>query len=452
MASVKRLTPTAVATASLIALAICLMVAFAWHSAARPFGAAKLIERHQIMSARLDGMMICMLQVEMAHERYLAGGRKEDQEQRDKALATLGATLRAINPAELDATGHRPRFYLLQQHAISRLPSWLTVAEPSPVPARGMLRSSARRPHELDGEERLLAARERGLLDSLLAERANWERYVRAALAVLTAMLVLALCLSAAVAYVNRSVSGAYSHLGQQMQLRRVELDQAREQLLGALAARADAEQALLEHEDAIAARERLRIARDMHDGIGQDLFALKLELDRLYVRTKRRHPRLHAGAGQLLGLANEVMANLRAILDDLRPEGLEHSLETAIRRQVDKFTRRWGRTCKVDLLVEPIAVNQQTANAAFRVLQEALTNIRRHANATHVRVRLWQSGEQLFMSVTDNGRGFAAVPGIQGRSFGLVGMRERIDALGGRLEIDSVPGHGTSLAVALPL
>ena len=110
MAFVKRLSPGLVGAASLLVVATCLLALFAWHAAARPFGAASLIEHHQGMSARLDGMMIGMLQVEMAHERYLAGGQAQDREQRDKALASLGAALRAVDPAVLEASGHAPRF------------------------------------------------------------------------------------------------------------------------------------------------------------------------------------------------------------------------------------------------------------------------------------------------------------------------------------------------------
>lgn len=83
MGFVKRLAPGAVAAASPLALTMCLLAVVAWHAAVQPFSATGLAERHQRMSARLDGVMICMLQVEMAHERYLAGGQPEDRKQRD---------------------------------------------------------------------------------------------------------------------------------------------------------------------------------------------------------------------------------------------------------------------------------------------------------------------------------------------------------------------------------
>ena len=426
----KRLTSSAIAAASLLVVSFCLLAALAWHVAVQPLDAARLVERHQSMSARLDGVMICMLQVEMAHDRYMSGGQPEDREGRDKALTTLGAALRAVDPAVLEETGHAPRFYLLQQHAMRRLPAWLNATVPAPAAARGVLRTGVRLAPVPAGQERQLAAHETQVLDALLAERRNRERSARAALALLAGAVAGTLC------------------------------------LLGAHAARTRAEapprwaintrHAALEREAAIAAQERQRISRDMHDGIGQDLFALKLELERFHTRTVRDHPRLHEGVGRMLGLADDVMTNLRSVIDDLRPDGLEHGLEAAIRSQVDKFRRRSGKACsvhiRIDAQCDTAALNQETATALFRILQEALANIRRHANATHVSVHLAQRGDHLRMSVRDNGRGFDPAAGGKAGSFGLTGMRERIDACGGMLDIDSAPGRGTALAVTIPL
>lgn len=438
--------------AGLVALGACLLALFAGYAAQRALGAADLVERHRSASARLDAVTIGMLQVEMAHARFLAGGQPQEREQRDQALASLGAALRALDPAVLEASGHAARFHLLQQHAMHPLPSWIAASTPAALAAHGALRTSARTPPVLDSKERLFAARETQVLDRLLAERGKGERSVRAGVALLSGGLVLALCLAAAAARSQRLASGACADLARKMQMRAAELDQARAALRGAQSVagrvRLDAH--------AIAARERQRISRDMHDGIGQDLYALKLELERFYLRTRRRHPRLHAGVGQVLGLADDVMVNLRAVIDDLRPDGLEQGLAAAIAGQLDKFRRRAGHDCQVDLHVAPhfdaAAVDLETASAVFRIVQEALTNIRRHAGATQVGVRLSRHPGQLRLSITDNGRGFGAGAGGKAGSFGLAGMRERVDALGGTLDIDSAPGRGTALALAIPL
>jgi signal transduction histidine kinase len=292
-----------------------------------------------------------------------------------------------------------------------------------------MLRTGARMPPAPDGEERRLAARETQVLDTLLAERADRARNARAALALLGAALVPALYLGL---HAARARSGRARH------------------------APAGARHLRLEREAAIAAQERQRIARDMHDGIGQDLYALKLELQRFHAQSRRTHPQLHAGLGQMLGLADEVMTNLRSVIDDLRPAGLEHGLAAAIHSQAGKFRRRAGKTCSIevgiDVECDPAALNQDSATALFRILQEALANIRRHAGATHVRVQLAQRGGQLSLSVTDNGCGFDPAAAGKPGAFGLAGMRERVDALGGVLDIDSAPARGTTLTLTIPL
>ena len=207
----------------------------------------------------------------------------------------------------------------------------------------------------------------------------------------------------------------------------------------------------LLRHES-IVTRERQRISRDLHDGLGQDLFALKLALARFYARTGTAHPHLHANAGQLLRLVDDLLANVRSSIEDLRPDALALGLDEAIRRQVDKCLQRSGEACHFELHLDPVALRPEVATAAFRILQEALTNVCRHAQASEVRVELVRRGGALLLSVTDNGCGFA--PGAPRRqdAFGLAGMRERVAALGGRLDIDSAPGRGTVLTVAVPL
>lgn len=207
----------------------------------------------------------------------------------------------------------------------------------------------------------------------------------------------------------------------------------------------------LLRHESIIT-HERQRISRDLHDGLGQDLFALKLELARFHARTGTAHPRLHASAGQLLRLVDDLLANLRASIDNLRPETLALGLDEAIRRQVDTCLQRAGAACRFELKLDPVALAPEVATAAFRILQEALTNICRHAKASEVRVELVRRASSLVLTVADNGCGFNPAGTRRRGAFGLAGMGERAAALGGKLEIDSAPGRGTVLSVAIPL
>lgn len=403
--------------AALLAAALCVAVlaALSWHCTARSLRAARLAERHQAVSSALDGLKMSLLRAETAQARYLNGGAAVDRAQRDRALAAFGAAMHQLDPAELERSGHAARLRLLRQHALRRLAEWSGTAAASR--ARQHLHRAAAPVHDdLDAAAQDLAAREAQGLQGLRAEGRLWEHYADTGFALQAGTLAVALC------------------------------------LLGAAAKRLRRD--LLTQRTRIAEDERKRIARDMHDGLGQDLFVLKLALARLHADGGQHR---QAGTGPLLELVDDVIGNLRAIIHDLRPAALERGLDAAVRRQAELFRRRAGRRCRLDLHLAPVAVDDATAGAVFRVLQEALSNILRHAGATRVWVELVQSGDTLRLSVRDNGRGFRmaadATPADTGGSaFGLAGMRERARACGAQLVIDSAPGHGTALALTVPL
>jgi signal transduction histidine kinase len=421
----------------LLAAALCLVLlaALSWHSASRTLHAARLAERHHTLSAALDGMTMSILRAEAAHARYLSGGHPPDRARRDHALAAFGAATRALDPAVLEQTGHAARFKLLQQHAIRRQHEW---AAP-PAFAPGLQRAAATLPDKLEAVAQDRAAREAQLLGRLRDEGRLWQRYANPGFAMPVGLLAVALYLVFAATTMRCRVSAAHARREEHQPQRSAQLEQANFPLASGNLARAD----LIEEE-------RKRISRDMHDGLGQELFALKLALARLHADSA--DSRLHTNTGQMLRLVDDLMGNLRAIIDDLRPAALERGLDAAVRSQADAFRRRAGKHCRLDLHLEPVALDQQTATAVFRMLQEALANILRHAGATHVRVELAQSGDTLLLSVTDNGCGFRPAAGDKAGSFGLIGMRERAGAFGGRLDIDSAPGRGTALALAIPL
>jgi signal transduction histidine kinase len=426
---------TSFAATLLLAAAICLAVlaALSWHTAARSLHAAQLAGRHQAMSAALDGITVGLLQVEMAHEHYLGSGEPGERARRDKALAALGAALQAVDPAMLEETGHAARFKLLAEHARRRLPAWLAARGPVQDHA-SVLRTGARFSDGMQTEERRMAASEAQSFNALVAQERIWEHYARTGLALHFFVLGLALCLVLVLAAISRRAGGAPAWLAQ------------------VWSRAAGTRRRFLACHETITAKERQRISRDMHDGLGQDLFALKLELAHCYARTSPADPQLHASAGQALRLVDELIDNLRAIIEDLRPDALELGLDAAIRGQVDQYLRRSGSACSFDLKLEPVALEQAAATAMFRILQEALNNIHKHAGATRVCVALSQRDGAVALGVTDNGCGFHPARQARPGSFGLAGMRERVGALGGQLTIDSAPGRGTSLRVAIAL
>jgi signal transduction histidine kinase len=208
----------------------------------------------------------------------------------------------------------------------------------------------------------------------------------------------------------------------------------------------------LAAHADQIKELERKRIAREIHDDLGQNLLVLRIEADLLASRTRQRHPRLHARARTTLGQIDRTIRSVRHIINDLRPAVLDLGLGAAVEWQIEQFRQRSGMVCELVEGEAEITVDDLCATAFFRVLQESLSNILQHARASAVRVELRQQDGVLSMTISDNGVGLA--PDIRNKlgSFGLVGIEERIGILGGRCTISGSPSAGTTVAVSVPV
>ncbi|KKO62378.1 Signal transduction histidine-protein kinase/phosphatase DegS [Janthinobacterium sp. KBS0711] len=208
----------------------------------------------------------------------------------------------------------------------------------------------------------------------------------------------------------------------------------------------------LAAHADQIKEEERKRIAREIHDDLGQNLLVLRIDADMLASRTHRRHPRLNARARSTLEQIDATIKSVRQIINDLRPTVLDLGVNAAVEWQVAQFRQRTGIACEVSESHDDICLSDQCATALFRILQESLSNISQHANASRVQVKLEKCRDTVSMSISDNGVGAA----IDGRnklgSFGLVGIEERIKLLGGTFYIESSPGAGMSVHVSVPL
>lgn len=196
---------------------------------------------------------------------------------------------------------------------------------------------------------------------------------------------------------------------------------------------------------------ERRRIARELHDELGQRLTALKMELSTLPGETTQtaRQERVDG----LLTMLDDTLASVRRISSDLRPMMLDDlGLHAAIEWLARDTARRMGIEIAVRLNENDAPVDDRVATAAFRIVQEALTNVTRHARATDVTVLLRQLDGELELVVEDNGTGYPEGAMQREGSFGLLGMRERATLLGGRLEFGNSPARGARLVVRLPL
>lgn len=194
---------------------------------------------------------------------------------------------------------------------------------------------------------------------------------------------------------------------------------------------------------------QRRRIAREVHDELGQALTAIKMELasDR-----RRRGDAPPRGGDAVNELIDGAIRTVRRIATDLRPGALDDlGLVAAMEGAIGEFERRSGVRCRLDV-PEDLAVDPLRSTTIFRVLQEALTNVARHASARRVTVSLAQPGTRLRLTVRDNGRGIRKADARRATSLGLVGMRERARLLNGEFRVKGVPGKGTKVELELPV
>ena len=208
----------------------------------------------------------------------------------------------------------------------------------------------------------------------------------------------------------------------------------------------------LIHQQEHVRENERNRIARDIHDDLGQHLLALKIERSLIQVSTNGAHPLLHQKVGSLLHSLDLTIRSLRAIINDLRPLALEQGLRSAMETHLSEFSRVSGIRHELDADPDVFQGNPDRAVDAmlFRILQESLANVVRHAQATEVKIALNRSAGQLTLKVRDNGIGMAGQPATRG--CGLVGIADRVSAAGGQFAIDSQPGAGTLLSLSIPL
>jgi PAS domain S-box-containing protein len=196
---------------------------------------------------------------------------------------------------------------------------------------------------------------------------------------------------------------------------------------------------------------ERREIARELHDDIGQELTGLKLLLERSYRKAPTELKSSLKGAD---GLVSGILTKIRDMALNLRPSMLDDlGLLPALLYQFERFTTHTHIEIKFQHIGVEIRFPPEIETAAFRIIQEALTNVARHAKTSEVWITVEKQGEELWLTVTDQGVGFDPEQGLAGGdSTGLKGIRERVSAIGGSFVLESTPGCGSLLKVQLPL
>lgn len=206
----------------------------------------------------------------------------------------------------------------------------------------------------------------------------------------------------------------------------------------------------LSRHQKTLLEEERKHIAREIHDELGQRLTALKMDISLLRLRFGK-DPLLLEKLEEMRVLAEGTISVVRHVASDLRPSALDLGLVPAIEWLAQDLESRSDICCRLDLGSEEISMSDAQATVVFRVVQESLTNVARHANASEVVIVLSNVNGQLLLKVQDDGCGFEPNSVIQSRGFGLFGMRERTIGLGGKLQIESAPTRGTTVSIEFP-
>jgi PAS domain S-box-containing protein len=198
---------------------------------------------------------------------------------------------------------------------------------------------------------------------------------------------------------------------------------------------------------------ERRHVAREIHDELGQDLTALKMDLDWILRNAGPGQDKTLARVQSAIRLADSTIGKVRELARTLRPAALDDlGLVPALEGQLQEFHSYSGVRCVAEFSPQDIDLDPDTALTVFRVFQESLTNVARHARATRVRVTLRVRGDILKLSIEDNGRGITRRERTSPRSLGLIGIRERVKSCHGRVRIRGSAKMGTAVEITVPV
>lgn len=206
-------------------------------------------------------------------------------------------------------------------------------------------------------------------------------------------------------------------------------------------------------HIQKVREEERMKIAQEIHDELGQTLTALKIDISMLSGKLYPDHKNLIDKTESMIKRIDETIQSVKKICTELRPPILDHfGITAAIEWYVDEFKKRTGINCNVSFEPNEINLNQELSTALFRICQEALTNVSRHAEASEVNLNLRLKNEKVLLEIKDNGKGIKEEELSKPKSFGIMGIKERVNFLGGNVKINGIKGEGTYMSVSIPI
>jgi PAS domain S-box-containing protein len=206
-------------------------------------------------------------------------------------------------------------------------------------------------------------------------------------------------------------------------------------------------------HSEQVRERERTRIARELHDELGQLLTVLKMDLAYLDRKLDHNDKKLGNKISDMKERVDTTLNALKRIMTDLRPSMLDNlGLVAAIEWQAEDFQEHTGIECELSVEPEDVYIDPGISTTVFRIFQETLTNVARHAHATKVTVDLEKRGKEIRLIVQDNGIGISQEKIADSKSYGLIGIRERVTYRGGDVWLTGRQGRGTTVSVTIPL
>ncbi|MBI1892208.1 MAG: response regulator [Burkholderiales bacterium] len=211
----------------------------------------------------------------------------------------------------------------------------------------------------------------------------------------------------------------------------------------------------LAAHQERVKEQERKRIAQEIHDELGGLLTGIKAYISVVIDRATRAGAPPDPLLSDAVDLANNAIETVRKVITDLRPSVLDQlGVWAALEWYTGQIEKRSGISCEcvIDPLATATELDPESSTMVFRIVQEALTNVVRHANASRVTVQVERNGGELLVVVQDNGKGIEPERLVNGHSWGILGMAERTRYFGGELKISGAPGQGTTVTLRLPL
>jgi len=208
----------------------------------------------------------------------------------------------------------------------------------------------------------------------------------------------------------------------------------------------------LSEHLQNIREEERTRIAREVHDELGQQITVLQMGISWLSKKVGDTSYIIKEKLQDLMEILDATVQSVRRILYELRPQLLDLGLDSALEYHLKDFEKHSGIKTSFNEPKEELELNDSIKTGLFRIFQESLTNVVKHSEASHVYVDLVKEGKYLILRIKDNGKGFDKQGITKKNTLGILGMQERCEMMGGRFNIESNPGKGTTVTVTMPL